>query len=61
MKFYLQVLKKYAVFTGRASRQEYWMFFLVNIIIAIVLSIVDKLLGTSHTFYMTGGLPYTLG
>ena len=39
MNWYLEVLKKYAVFTGRASRTEYWMYFLVNIIIGLVLSI----------------------
>jgi uncharacterized membrane protein YhaH (DUF805 family) len=30
MKEYLDVLKKYAVFTGRARRREYWMFTLFN-------------------------------
>ena len=28
MKWYIDALKKYAVFSGRASRQAYWMFFL---------------------------------
>jgi len=37
--WYLAVLRKYAVFTGRARRKEYWMFFLVNLIIAVVLGI----------------------
>ena len=26
MNWYLEVLKKYAVFIGRARRKEYWMF-----------------------------------
>ncbi|HEY4504550.1 MAG TPA: DUF805 domain-containing protein [Candidatus Paceibacterota bacterium] len=30
---YLAVLKKYAVFKGRASRREYWYFYLMNLII----------------------------
>ena len=34
MEWYIKVLKKYAVFEGRASRQEYWMFFLVHLIIS---------------------------
>ena len=38
MKWYLEVWRKFAVFEGRARRQEYWMFFLVNIIVAIVLA-----------------------
>lgn len=30
MKWYLYALKKYATFKGRASRKEFWMFFLVE-------------------------------
>jgi uncharacterized membrane protein YhaH (DUF805 family) len=47
MNWYLEVLKKYAVFNGRARRKEYWMFFLFNIIISIVLGIIDGMTGTS--------------
>ncbi len=46
MNWYLEVLKKYAVFEGRSRRKEYWFFFLFNIIISIVLSIVDGITGT---------------
>jgi uncharacterized membrane protein YhaH (DUF805 family) len=45
MNWYLDVLKKYAVFSGRARRKEYWMFFLFNIIIAIALTIVEAVVG----------------
>ena len=45
MNWYLDVLKKYAVFNGRARRKEYWMFFLFNIIIAVVLGFVEGLVG----------------
>ena len=46
-KFYLDVLKtKYALFDGRAGRQEFWMFVLFNFIAGIVLSIIDSILGT---------------
>ena len=45
MNWYLEVLKKYAVFSGRARRKEYWMFFLFNIIIIFVLGYVDGLFG----------------
>ena len=41
MNWYLAVLKKYAVFGGRARRKEYWYFYLFNILIFIVLSIID--------------------
>ncbi|MFF0381639.1 DUF805 domain-containing protein [Streptomyces sp. NPDC004286] len=44
MHWYVDVLKKYAVFSGRARRQEYWMFVLFNLIISIVLSILDNAL-----------------
>jgi uncharacterized membrane protein YhaH (DUF805 family) len=37
MNWYLSVLKKYAVFKGRARRTEYWMFVLVNCIITVIL------------------------
>jgi uncharacterized membrane protein YhaH (DUF805 family) len=46
VSWYLEVLKKYAVFSGRARRAEYWYFVLFNIIVAIVLSLIDTLLGT---------------
>lgn len=40
MKWYLQALKKYAVFDGRAHRTEFWMFMLLNLIIAFALGFV---------------------
>ncbi len=40
MNYYTDVLKKYAVFSGRARRKEYWMFFLWNTIIIVILEIV---------------------
>ena len=39
MYWYLQALKKYAVFSGRARRAEYWQFTIVYYIIAVVLSL----------------------
>ena len=46
MQYYIDVLKKYAVFKGRASRKEYWMFVLFNLIVMILLSLVLSFLGT---------------
>lgn len=46
MNWYIEVLKKYAVFSGRARRMEYWMFVLFNFIIAVVLGIVEGILGS---------------
>ncbi len=62
MNYYLKVLKNYAVFTGRATRSEYWYFALFNMIFAIVAMIIDKILGTNFKFdSLYGGassLPY---
>lgn len=43
MTWYLAVLKNYVGFHGRARRQEYWMFVLVNAIIGIALLAIGKL------------------
>lgn len=47
MHWFVDVLKKYAVFSGRARRQEYWMFTLISIVISIVLAIADAAFGTN--------------
>lgn len=52
MNWYLQALKQYAVFKGRARRKEYWFFALFNLIVSVVLTVVD---------YMTGSLDPELG
>ena len=46
MNWYLQALKKYADFSGRARRKEYWFFVLFNIIISVVLTVCDVFMGT---------------
>jgi uncharacterized membrane protein YhaH (DUF805 family) len=56
MEWYLEVLKKYAVFSGRARRKEYWMFVLFNIIISFVLGFVEGLMGGTGII----GLVYSL-
>ena len=45
MNYYLEVLKKYADFNGRARRSEYWYFILFSSIISVILSIATS--GTS--------------
>lgn len=63
MNWYLDVLKKYAVFTGRARRKEYWFFTLFSTIAMIILSIVDALTGTFNKDLQAGLLSglYCLG
>ena len=41
------VKQKYAAFSGRASRSEYWWFFLFTVLGGIVLSLIDGVLGTT--------------
>lgn len=46
MNWYIEVLKKYAVFNGRARRKEYWYFVLFHMIVSIVLGVIDGLTGS---------------
>lgn len=52
MQWYLDVLKKYAVFEGRARRQEYWMYTLFNILAMVVLFIVGAIIGSQFLYYI---------
>lgn len=51
MEWYLKVLKNYVGFSGRASRKEYWMFVLFNMIALIILSVIDNVLGIYPVLY----------
>ena len=61
MSWYLGVLKQYAVFRGRARRQEFWMFFVFNTIISIVLDVISQVtLGSdllAYAYYLAVFLP----
>jgi len=54
MSWYFEVLKRYAIFEGRARRKEYWLFLLFNIIVEAVLSVVDLATGTFNPRVGTG-------
>ncbi|MGW8764945.1 DUF805 domain-containing protein [Streptomyces sp. NPDC055815] len=62
MNWYLDVLKKYAVFSGRARRKEFWMFYLFNVIAVFVLAIVDSVIGIypalTGIYFLAVLLPY---
>lgn len=45
MEHFVGAYKKYADFTGRARRKEYWMFYLFYFLALIALTIVDTVLG----------------
>jgi uncharacterized membrane protein YhaH (DUF805 family) len=53
MHWYLHALRKYAVFKGRARRREYWIFELLNTVIALALFLLAVMLGKA-------GYPYFL-
>lgn len=46
MNWFITALKKYAVFSGRSRRSEYWYFILFYLIIYIVLAFIDRVTGT---------------
>ena len=62
MHWYLEVLKKYAVFSGRARRKEYWMFFLFNFIVGFVIGLFQAMLdinlsGITHIYSLAMLIP----
>jgi uncharacterized membrane protein YhaH (DUF805 family) len=57
VNWYLAVLKKYADFTGRARRTEFWMYLLFTLIIVVVLNVVEMIIGTMGVI----GFAYGLG
>ncbi|QJP95654.1 MULTISPECIES: DUF805 domain-containing protein [Pseudomonas] len=48
---YMEALKNYAEFKGRATRREYWMFILINMGICIVIGVLDAILNTKGVLY----------
>jgi len=57
MEWYLIVLKKYVTWQGRARPKEYWMYTLINLIIAFALGFLDAaVIGTNGIL----GLIYAL-
>ncbi len=58
MNYYLEVLKKYTVFTGRATRSEYWYFCLFNMLISLAISVFFGMSGEKigQAFSMLYGL-----
>ncbi|MFC3102107.1 DUF805 domain-containing protein [Altererythrobacter lauratis] len=52
MEWMLMPLRRYADFSGRSRRKEYWMFVLGAIIVALVIGAIEGLLGINQ---MIGG------
>ncbi|MEV6546875.1 DUF805 domain-containing protein [Streptomyces sp. NPDC051665] len=60
MSYFIEALKKYAVFSGRARRKEYWMFALFAGIIAVVLLVIGVVIKFPYLaviFYLAILLP----
>lgn len=45
MDYFVDAFRQYANFSGRATRQQYWMYVLIYVVIALVLSVIDSLIG----------------
>ena len=60
MSWYLEVLKKYAVFSGRARRKEFWYFTLFNVIIWLVLMILSAAAGRARVIISVLSVLYGL-
>ncbi len=58
MKWYLKVMNNYANFNGRARREEFWMFQLINILIYVALTVVSFALMSVTESAMAFGLIY---
>ena len=48
MNYYIEPLIKYAVFSGRARRKEYWSFMLLCFLAGLVLGIAMAIAGSSE-------------
>ena len=57
MNTYLHVLKNYAVFRGRASRKEYWVFYLYNITLIAIATLLDNIFGIALVCSTDGTYP----
>mgnify|MGYP001474305728 CR=1 FL=1 len=51
MYWYIECFRKYADFSGRARRTEYWMFILFSVIVSFVIELVDGLIGMGGILY----------
>jgi uncharacterized membrane protein YhaH (DUF805 family) len=57
MEWMILPLKRYADFSGRSSRMEYWMFALLQLIIVVALALVFLVIGGSSAAFDAGGDP----
>lgn len=53
------VFSKYAVFSGRASRSEYWYFVLFNVLVGIAVGIIAACSGNVSTYVDMDRMTFT--
>lgn len=46
MEFFIRAYKNYANFSGRDTRQQFWMFYLFYVIASIILNVIDSVIDT---------------
>mgnify|MGYP000713205142 FL=1 len=46
MEYFLDALRKYANFEGRASRKSFWMYWLIYVIASYAIGFIDVLIGS---------------
>lgn len=59
MQWYIRAFRRYATFSGRAYRQEYWLFILWSMVVSLLCSIIDRAAGlliVEETYYEIGVL-----
>lgn len=54
MNGYLQALRKYAVFQGRAGRRAYWFFVLFQILAVLLISFIERQLAIANPEILFG-------
>ncbi len=47
MKHFIRAFQLYGVFSGRSTREEYWMFTLIYIVVYMALSAISYMLGST--------------
>ena len=53
IEYYILAFQKYGQFNGRATRNEYWWFYLVNIAVTLLLTIIDSVFSIPLTLLST--------
>ncbi|CAM3862401.1 DUF805 domain-containing protein [Xenorhabdus thuongxuanensis] len=48
MHWYLNALKNYTCFRGRAQRKEFWYFFLFQIVAVLIISFLERLFAVAN-------------